>query len=258
MRLKTDWILQDPIDLEHKQYVLLDYIAKVNEDFDKFKLYPSFQELALHLASIGSIKERGQYLVLNRDPEEIDDEILLTDLNYKKLITTKENIEEILKIVDYSKDKITDLFLIGKSIYSLIYDATLLSVIHNADKIKTEKPGRGFFCFNYKGKGYVYQYFIRLLSDKSGENKCDIEKIYEGNLLSENIDEIISLVKQHHHLKDGPRYNTYEQIDKRYPIFNVKFEQEYDLEGGLISIVKRKVMNYVFQTIKIQELKNDD
>ena len=33
MRLNTDWILQEPIDLEHKQYVLLDYIAKVNEDF---------------------------------------------------------------------------------------------------------------------------------------------------------------------------------------------------------------------------------
>ena len=34
MRLDTNWILQEPIDLEHKQYVLLDYINKVDKDFD--------------------------------------------------------------------------------------------------------------------------------------------------------------------------------------------------------------------------------
>jgi len=258
MRLNTDWILQEPIDLEHKQYVLLDYIAKVNEDFDNFKLYPSFQELALHLANIGSIKENGRYITLNRVPEEIDDEVLLSDLNYKKLISTKENIDEILKIIEYSKDKLTDLFLIGKSIYSLIYDATLVSIVYNGDKIKTEKPGRGFFYFNHNNKGYIYQYYIRVLSDKSGENKCVVTKLYEGNLLDDDLENIISLIKENHQLKDGPRYKPHEKIDKRLPIFRVKFEQEYYLEGGLLAIIKRKVMNYIFQTIKIQELKNDD
>jgi hypothetical protein len=34
MRLDTNWILQEPIDLEHKQYVLMDYITKVDKDFD--------------------------------------------------------------------------------------------------------------------------------------------------------------------------------------------------------------------------------
>ena len=258
MRLDTNWILQEPIDLEHKQYVLLDYITKVDKDFDKFKLYPSFQELSIHLANIGSIKESGRYISLNRLPEEIDDEVLLTDLNYKKIRNTKENVDEILKIIDYSKDKLTDLFLIGKSIYSLIYDATLVSVVFNGDKIKIEKPGRGFFYFNYKNKGYIYQYFIRVLSDKSGENKCDITNIYEGDKIDDNIENIISLIKQNHQLIEGVKYKPLEQVDKRLPIFKIKFEQEYELEGGLLSIVKRKVMNYIFQTIKIQELKNDD
>ncbi len=258
MRLDTNWILQEPIDLEHKQYVLLDYITKVDKDFDKFKLYPSFQELAIHLANIGSIKESGRYISLNRLPEEIDDEVLLTDLNYKKIRNTKDNVDEILKIIDYSKDKLTDLFLIGKSIYSLIYDATLVSVVFNGDKIKTKKPGSGFFYFNHNNKGYIYQYFLRVLSDKSGENKCEVTKLYEGNLLDDDLENIISLIKENHQLKDGPRLKPHEKIDKRLPIFRVKFEQEYNLEGGLLSIIKRKVMNYIFQTIKIQELKNDD
>ena len=85
MRLDTNWILQEPIDLEHKQYVLLDYINKVDKDFDNFKLYPSFQELSVHLANIGSIRDKSKYITLNREPTDIDDEILLDDLVYNNL-----------------------------------------------------------------------------------------------------------------------------------------------------------------------------
>ena len=31
--LNTDWVFQTPIDLEHKQYVLLSYFQKLNERF---------------------------------------------------------------------------------------------------------------------------------------------------------------------------------------------------------------------------------
>ena len=122
MRLNTDWIFQEPIDLEHKQYVLLDYINKVNKDFEDFKIYPSFQELAIHLANIGAIREQGKFVRLRREPEDIDDEIL-------------------------------------------------------------------------------------------------------------------------------------KNIENNYPIFRVKYEEKFPLEGSILSISKRKIMNYIFQTIKIQELK---
>ena len=29
--MKTDWLFQEPIDLEHKQYVLLDYLQKLDK-----------------------------------------------------------------------------------------------------------------------------------------------------------------------------------------------------------------------------------
>lgn len=73
--------------------------------------------------------------------------------------------------------------------------------------------------------------------------------------MDDNIENIISLIKQNHQLIEGIKYKPLEQVDKRLPIFKIKFEQEYELEGGLLSIVKRKVMNYIFQTIKISELK---
>ena len=120
MRLDTNWILQEPIDLEHKQYVLLDYINKVDKDFDNFKLYPSFQELSVHLANIGSIRDKSKYITLNREPVDIDDEILLDDLVYNNLKQNDETKEEISKIIKFSQSKLTDLFLIGKSIWTLI------------------------------------------------------------------------------------------------------------------------------------------
>ncbi len=38
MRLPLDWILQEPIDMEHKEYVLLDSISKIDKDLENFKL----------------------------------------------------------------------------------------------------------------------------------------------------------------------------------------------------------------------------
>ena len=45
-------------------------------------------------------------------------------------------------------------------------------------------------------------------------------------------------------------------IEYSYPIFRVRYEQKFPLEGSILSIAKRKIMNYIFQTIKIQELKS--
>ena len=76
----------------------------------------------LHLANVGSIKDRSRYITLNREPDDIDDEILLDDLVYNNLRHSKETKEEISKIIKFSQSRLTDLFLIGKSIWTLLYD----------------------------------------------------------------------------------------------------------------------------------------
>lgn len=258
MRLETNWLIQEPIDLEHKQYVMMDYITKVNKDFEEFKLYPSFQELTLHVANTNRVKEHLQYITLNRYPEDIDDEILLDDLNYNKITSTKKDIKEIIRIADYARDKFSELFLVAKSIWSLLYDDVTIKVVYNGNNIASDKPGVGFFYLIYKDELFIYQYHLRKIKKTANENKCDINKIYQGKIVDvTNIDEIISIIKQNHKLIDGPILTVYEQIDKILPIFRVKYEQDLPLEGSLLSIARRKVMNYIFQTINISELKND-
>ena len=45
--MDTNWPFQEPIDLEHKQYVLLNYLQKLDKNLNSFKLYPQFQEISL-------------------------------------------------------------------------------------------------------------------------------------------------------------------------------------------------------------------
>ena len=61
MRLDTNWILQEPIDLEHKQYVLLDYINKVDKDFDEnAKFQADLLSQRMDRRSIMTAREQAQ------------------------------------------------------------------------------------------------------------------------------------------------------------------------------------------------------
>jgi len=259
MRLKTDWIIKNPIDLEHKQYIFLDYATKVKKDLDNFKLYPSFQELALHVANINRILETGEYITLSREPEEVDDEILLDDLVYNKLIVKEKDVfNEIIEITKFAKEEFTELFLVAKAIWTLLYDSVTIRVKHNGEKIKKEKPGHGFFYVVYNNNIMIYQYYLDRIKKNNPENKCKINLISECPYNDINdLSDIISLIKKHNTLNDGANLTVDEKIDNRLPIFEVKYEQYFPLEGGILSIARRKVMNYVFQTIRIKDLKFD-
>ena len=96
--MDTNWIFQEPIDLEHKQYVLLSYLQKIDNQLKNFKLYPNFQFLSLHLANVNLMLQKGQYLILTRTLKEKDDEILISDLVGKEIET--KSVEELIEIIN--------------------------------------------------------------------------------------------------------------------------------------------------------------
>ena len=53
--LETDWIFDGYLDVEHRQYVLLDYFKKISKHLEEFKIYPMFIELSLHLGNIQTL-----------------------------------------------------------------------------------------------------------------------------------------------------------------------------------------------------------
>ena len=260
--MQLDWIIQDPIDFEHKQYLILDYVKKTGDKLEKFELYPAFQELTLLYTSAQRVLDQGQFITLKREPEDIDDEILLTDLIYNTIRTRDgEESQEILKIAEFARDRFKDLFMVAKSLWSIINDSISFGNIENEKSIVVDKCGKGFFHFKYNNQLYVYQFVVRRMTKDTTQNKCIYELIYNGE--TKNIKDIIlenNLFHENNILHPECESWNEEKVEQNInynPIFEVNLNQTFPLQGCLLSLVRRKIMNYIFQTIKIEELKEE-
>ena len=244
--MKTDWLFQEPIDLEHKQYVLLDYLQKLDKNLNNLKLYPQFQEISLHLASINLLIEKGQYLTLGRQLKDPDDEILISDLIPVDCpLLTKEEILEVYNVCKYSTENLRDYFNHAKAIWDIVNDTVSIEVVQNPKNIE---PKQGLFFLDYKEKTYLYEFIIKPIKKDSFETKCQIKKICEcpkGDF-NEKLKEIKKpLIKN---LQD-------EEVHGKLIVFTVNHNNNYPLRETLLPIVKRKIMNYMIQS-KIIRHKN--
>ena len=244
--MKTDWLFQEPIDLEHKQYVLLDDLQKLDKNLNNLKLYPQFQEISLHLASINLLIEKGQYLTLGRQLKDPDDEILISDLIPVNCpLLTQEEILEVYNVCKYSTENLKDYFNHAKAIWDIVNDTVSIEVVQNPKNIE---PKQGLFFLEYKEKTYLYEFIIKQIKKDSVETKCHIKRICEcpkGNF-DEKLKEIKkTLIKN---LED-------EEVHGNLIVFTVNHNNNYPLKETLLPIVKRKIMNYMIQS-KIIRHKN--
>jgi len=244
--MKTDWLFQEPIDLEHKQYVLLDYLQKLDKNLNNLKLYPQFQEISLHLASINLLIEKGQYLTLGRQLKDPDDEILISDLIPVNCpLLTKEEILEVYNVCKYSTENLRDYFNHAKAIWDIVNDTVSIEVVQNPKNIE---PKQGLFFLDYKEKTYLYEFIIKQIKKDSVETKCQIKKICEcpkGDFNEKLKDIKKPLIKN---LQD-------EEVHGKLIVFTVNHNNNYPLRETLLPIVKRKIMNYMIQS-KIIRHKN--
>ena len=249
--MNTDWVFQEPIDFEHKQYVLLDFLQKMDKQLQNLKLYPNFQQISLHLASINLITEKGQYLTLTRVLKAPDDEILISDLLANSLpLFTKEEILEIYKVCLYSNDRIKDFFNQAKALWDVANDSISIEPIQNPKNIE---PKEGLFFIKDNGLTYLYEFTIKLIKKGAVDTKCVIKKvcICEEDSFEEKLSEVKkSLIKN---INDPKIY-------KNLIVFKVHHTEQFPFKETLLPISKRKVMNYMIQSklIKNKNLTNKD
>ena len=237
--MNTDWVFQEPIDFEHKQYVLLDFLQKMDKQLQNLKLYPNFQQISLHLASINLITEKGQYLTLTRVLKAPDDEILISDLLVNGLpLFTKEEILEIYKVCLYSNDRIKDFFNQAKALWDVANDSISIEPIQNPKNIE---PKEGLFFIKDNGLTYLYEFTIKLIKKGAVDTKCVIKKvcICEEDSFEEKLSEVKkSLIKN---INDPKIY-------KNLIVFKVHHTEQFPFKETLLPISKRKVMNYMIQS----------
>lgn len=237
--MDTNWLFQEPIDMEHKEYVLLDYLQKIDKNLNNFKLYPQFQELSLHLANVNLLLEKGQYLTLNRKLKDPDDEILLSDLMVNPIpLLTKDDIIELYNVCKYSNKKLTDYFNHAKAIWDIVNDTVSINPIINKKNIDTKQ---GLFLLEYNDKTMLYEFIIKPIKKGVNENKCHIKKV--GDCTRYEIEQTLKEAKR-------PLIKNIQEKDihTHLIVFNVNHNNNYPLMETLLPVAKRKIMNYMIQS----------
>lgn len=235
-RKNTEWLYSEPVDLEHKQYLLLDFLKKCDKKIEKFELYPLYSEVSLQLANIHAINSEFKTLYHEKDFKSDDDEILLSELKFKPVPIEKENdFEEFNKILQFAAPKIFEYFNIVKSVSTLVYDAISVTIRKNNEKYRSE---RGYFYYVEDSNVYLWEYFIENNSVLKIDNKV-IHKLV-SKTISEGFIQKLDL------------------LGNDYPIFEVATLTQFPLDSTLLPIFKKKILSHIIHKSSLLNQINSD
>jgi hypothetical protein len=232
-KMGPEWIYTQPIDLEHKQYVLMDFLKYCDKKIDKFEVYPTYTELSIHLANLQSISGEFKTLYFEKKLFNVDDEILISDLKFKPVpIIDEKDYDEFTEIVKYSGQKVLDYFNMMKAVWNIVYDSISLKIIKNEKNIHELT---GYFYSDFQTGRKVWKYQI--------ERKERITIDTKMNVI---------LLKQ---TEDNFVFDF--DIEKKLPIFELKAVYDFPLESSILPAFKRKILNYIIQKNTIKNLKKN-
>jgi len=236
-KLNPDWIVLEPIDYEHKYYILMDFIKYCDEKIDKFELYPLFSEISLNLANLQSISSEFKYITLDKKFKSVDDEILINELKFLPIPNMDdEKVEEFNKILKKAGLKIYEYFNIVKALWTITYDSVAINLL-NRENIKDFT--RGYFYTEIEGEKYVWAFTTNNPNRMKTDSKIGTELLFKENTKS-SFNKILKTI----------------QIDNELPLFEIKVSSNLPLENTLFPIFKRKVVSYIMQSNTIVSLKN--
>lgn len=246
-KLNPEWMFKEPLDFEYNKYTLLDYLQKCEKGFDKMEVYPDFVELSLHLANLQSIVKENTLLLTNKKFESCDDEILIKELIPKKpRELSKEEEHELSETIKFSGSKLFDAFNVAKSIWTVAYDNTNVSLKKNKNGLSL---GLGYVFFYQKENEtlFVWEYQIKKPKTDNQNNKTYVNMIYNGPADELTMTNIIDT------------FSTWNTTDyyRNLPIFEMKCTQKLPMEQTMVPIMKRKIMSYVFQSVNLEKINNN-
>ncbi len=228
MILEKDWFIKDPLDLEHKQYVLLAALQKVQEDFSFKKVYPSLASLIESLQSMIEFK-RATETIKNRlkEPNGID-------LINKNILYTDPVLDEITEllseIVDYSLPLLKSNVKIGMDLHDEIERSLKWNTVGIVPK--------------YQDEGYLILHVGKNLT----LHKFLIKKVISNNeeffgIAMEQIAKKTSRLKNYEDLKIKTIKNNPELP---CPLFlSVEGDDEYPMKESILPIVKKTCVSRI-------------
>ncbi len=100
--LKDNWLTEGLIDFEYKKYLLLAYLKKVKDSFQRVELYPFLSDLVFHYRNLVTLRE-NKLLIGESFPKELSTERLKNlEISYRKVIEDDLIMREIESIMEYA------------------------------------------------------------------------------------------------------------------------------------------------------------
>jgi hypothetical protein len=209
---EPDFFFKDPIDFEHKKWLLYSFIKEIEDDFNLYKLYPSIEQVKFNISNLEKWKYSKELYSLKK-VKGIDFERLT--LLYDMEDESKE-IKEIDKIVNFSILNLNDVFNKGKEIFRKIET----SLIWNTIGLIPEYRSEGYLLIQIDKWINIFKYKIFL-------DFIDIDFLTRKEISLYNTSNNIKL----NLIKD------YKELPNPM-VFEIKTD-DYPLEDSIIPIIKK-------------------
>ena len=229
-KLSENWLTEDHIDLEYKQYVLLAWLEQVHSQFNQVLIYPGLEELILHYRNICKFKESADSLY-KAFPENIHQMDLINfRINYKKALGNDSLMDELNQIIRYSIPQFEMHLEIGKSAFAHVEDNLHLEPVGLIPL--WNESGYLLIEMHEPKETRVFEYVLSLYENE-GEKYRSLHtypvKTYTRNLINSPGNIKLDLIRENKHL---PNPAT----------FVMQSEFPYSFDHTYFPIAKRMLM----------------
>lgn len=224
-RLEKNWFCSNPIDLEQKQYILLDFLQSVQLDFSMNMLFPTISEIQSHVVDLSTFRHSQSEL---RDKfkkiKKLNFYTMEMEYEYDDSWITKD-LKEVHRIVEYSIPELNKWSIKGKRLFDEV-----------SSTMRWEAVG---LIPSYKDEGY---FIIHLAEREIFVYRFKLEKIvYEDEkyigITTDLIDSIKSRLKNYEDLKLG-MIKKFQDLP--FPFTLSINTGDYPLDEAILPIIKRE------------------
>lgn len=245
-KLNSLWFLEDPIDLEQKEYILLNFLKIKTKDLNQDNCISIIKEISslikiLKIFKEGRIEKIISNLQLGKENEKIIEK-------FKKKKLTEEEVENIKLIVSQSLQTLYDFSEICMEILKEEESKIKIFKIQSKFDPEKNKENFGFLIMRNMITDDLLNYFYKSnvkMKTKNGENEVVLlKKIHiENSIFSMSYEHI------YHELLNSFKMNTagfpefyvveiYENFDEDSEIFKISKDKFFEI---ISEVSQRKV-----------------
>lgn len=180
LKLSNNWFLENPLDVEHKQYILLSYLKNVNDSFDKNKLYPFLAELVYHCNNLLQIKYSKQKLSKDFKKNIVGFDFTKMIILYEDIFNQSLELTYIDDIIELSIPLMNNCINKGKIIYDMVESEIIITELTKMSLLDK----KGYFIIK-DDHIKLYQYTLSIYDDIDNPRilSTELVRTYPDNLI---------------------------------------------------------------------------